>query len=59
MNFVRPININAPSGQPSTPRIVERRVGQEIFVEAHWYDPVTGIFIHKGVVEIKPVEADK
>ena len=53
-NFVNPVQITSPiSGQPSSPKIVEKIVGDKIHVEAHWYDPACGTFIRKGTVEIK------
>jgi len=59
MNFVKPIRIAGPSGQTSTPKIIERVVGDKIYVEAHWYDPASGIFFHKGVVEIRDIVQPK
>lgn len=57
MNKVEPRIITSPiSGQPSVPKIVETKVGTNIVKEAYWYDPASGAFIRKGVVEIKPVE---
>jgi len=53
MNFVRPVRMQAPSGEMAQPRIVNRESGDKIIVEAQWYDPRTGIFFHKGTVEIK------
>lgn len=53
MNFVNPIKITAPSGQTSIPKIIERIAGDKVYVEAHWYDPASGIFFHKGIVEIR------
>jgi hypothetical protein len=53
MDIVRPTKIASPiSGQPSTPKIVEAKVGDKIYVEAHWYDPASGAFIRKGLVKI-------
>jgi len=52
-NFVRPIKMTGPSGSVSEPKLVERIVGDKIFVEAHWYDSISGLFFHKGVVEIR------
>jgi hypothetical protein len=34
------------------PRINERRIGNQIFVEAVWIDPASGTFIRKGVVKV-------
>lgn len=60
MDFVRPIKITSPiSGQSSTPRIVERRVGKNIHKEAHWYDPACGTFLQKGLVSIEEVKDEK
>jgi len=58
-HFVRPVRMQAPSGTTSTPKIVERVVGDKIYVEAHWYDPNTGLFFHKGVVEIRDKNQNK
>jgi len=59
-DLVRPVKIISPiSGQTSVPKIVERRVGDKIYVEAHWYDPASGTFLQRGVVEIKDVEPKK
>lgn len=53
-HFVKPVKIVSPiSGQSSSPKIVERVVGDKIYIEAHWYDPANGSFIRKGIVEIK------
>lgn len=52
-NFVRPIRMTSPTGSTVAPRIVEKRIGDKIQVEAHWYDPNNGTFFHKGIVEIK------
>lgn len=59
MNFVRPVRMISPSGAMANPRIVEQRVGDKIYVEAHWYDPNNGTFFHKGVVEIRETEEKK
>ena len=60
MDFVRPIKITSPiSGQSSTPKIVERRVGNKIHKEAHWYDPASGTFIQKGLVSIEEVKDEE
>ena len=59
-DFVRPIKIVSPiSGQPSIPKLVERRIGDKIHVEAHGYDPASGTFLRRGLVEIKDVEPEK
>lgn len=53
MDIVRPTKIASPiSGQSSTPKLVEVKVGDKIYVEAHWYDPASGAFIRKGLVKI-------
>jgi hypothetical protein len=53
MEIVRPLRITSPiSGQPVEPKIVERRYGDKIYVEAHWIDPMSGAFIRKGMVKI-------
>ena len=56
MTFVRPISIASPTGSMVKPRIVEKRVGDQIHCEAHWYDPNNGVLFHRGTVEIKDVE---
>lgn len=56
MNLVRPVRMASPSGAMANPRIVENRIGDKIYVEAHWYDPNNGTFFHKGIVEVKEVE---
>jgi len=59
-NFVRPAKIVSPiSGQSSTPKIVERVVGDKLHVEAHWYDPASGAFIRKGTIEIRDLPSNK
>lgn len=59
MNRVEPRIITSPiSGQPSVPKIIEKKVGNTIVKEAHWYDPASGTFIRKGVVEVKTIEKD-
>lgn len=57
MNKVKPSIITSPiSGQPSVPRIIETKVGNNLVKEAHWFDPASGAFIRKGVVSITPVK---
>mgnify|MGYP001197584861 CR=1 FL=1 len=57
MDFVKPIQIMSPySGRMVKPRIVEKRVGQEIYVEAQWYCHTSGEFLRKGIVEVRKVE---
>lgn len=57
MNRVEPRIITSPiSGQPSVPRIVETKVGNTMVKEAYWYDPSSGAFIRKGVVDITPIK---
>lgn len=56
MDLVRPCKITSPiSGQPVEPRIIEKRVGNKIVKEAHWFDPASGTFIRKGVVSVEEV----
>jgi hypothetical protein len=60
MNKVKPSIITSPiSGQPSVPRIIETRVGNNIVKEAHWFDPASGTFIRKGVIDITPVSKEE
>ena len=59
MDKVEPRIITSPiSGQPSVPKIIEKKVGNTIIKEAHWYDPASGAFIRKGVVEVKTIEKE-
>lgn len=59
MNRVDPRIITSPiSGQPSVPKIIERRIGTNIVKEAYWYDPSSGAFIRKGVIEVKSVNSE-
>jgi|GEM_PF-2019723 len=56
MDIVRPCKITSPiSGQPVEPRIIEKRVGNKIVKEAHWFDPASGTFIRRGVVSVEDV----
>ena len=56
-NRVEPKIITSPiSGQPSVPKIVETRVGNNLVKEAYWYDPASGAFIRKGTIEITPLK---
>lgn len=60
MNKVEPRIITSPiSGQPSVPRIIETKVGNNLVKEAHWFDPASGTFIRKGVVSITPINDEK
>jgi hypothetical protein len=60
MNKVEPRIIISPiSGQPSAPKIVETRVGNNLVKEAYWYDPASGTFIRKGVIEITPIKSEE
>lgn len=53
MEIVRPVKIASPiSGQPVEPKVQERRYGDKIYVEAHWFDPASGAFIRKGTVKV-------
>lgn len=53
MDIVRPIKIVSPiSGQPVSPRIIQRQNGDKIYEEAVWDDPASGTFIRKGLVRI-------
>jgi hypothetical protein len=57
MDFVKAERIVSPiSGQPVNPRIIEKTMGDKIFVEAHWYDPSSGTFIRKGLVKVLDAE---
>jgi hypothetical protein len=59
-DLVRPVKIVSPiSGQSSAPKIVEKIVGDKIYVEAHWYDPANGSFIRKGVIEVRDRQTNK
>ena len=60
MTRVEPRIITSPiSGQPSVPRIIETKVGNNLVKEAHWFDPASGTFIRKGIVEIKPINNEE
>jgi hypothetical protein len=60
MNRVEPRIITSPiSGQPSVPKIIERRIGNDMIKEAHWFDPASGAFIRKGVISIIPCVEEK
>jgi hypothetical protein len=60
MNKVEPRIITSPiSGQPSIPRIIETKVGNNIVKEAHWFDPASGTFIRKGVISVEPCQEKK
>lgn len=55
--FVMPKRILSPiSGTPITPKIVTRDYQGKIYTEAHYYDPNSGMFIHKGIISIKDKE---
>lgn len=54
MEFVRPVKITSPiSGQPVSPKIVERIYAGKVYKECHWIDPASGTFIRKGVLSIE------
>lgn len=59
MNLVRPVGMVSPTGVMVQPKIKNNRVGDKIHVEAHWHDPNTGMFFHKGTVEIKDVPQEE
>ena len=60
MNRVEPKIITSPiSGQPSVPKIIERRIGNDMIKEAHWFDPASGAFIRKGLVSVTPYVEEK
>ena len=60
MNTVKPSIITSPiSGQPSVPRIIETRQGNNMVKEAHWFDPASGTFIRKGIISITPIDSEK
>ena len=51
--FLQPKKIVSPiSGNPVTPKIITREVEGKIVTEAHYYDPNSGTFLHKGIVSI-------
>lgn len=51
--FLQPKRIVSPiSGNPVTPKIITREVDGKIVTEAHYYDPNSGTFLHKGIVSI-------
>lgn len=60
MDFVRPIKIASPiSGQFVEPKLVEKIVGNKLYVEAHWIDPSSGAFIRKGIVSVQDLPSNK
>lgn len=60
MDFVRPIKIASPiSGQFVEPKLVEKIVGNKLYVEAHWHDPASGAFIRKGIVSVTDLPSQK
>lgn len=60
MEIVRPVIIASPiSGQPVSPRISERRYGNNIYREAVWTDPASGAFIRKGIVQVIDAETGR
>jgi len=57
METVTPKRIISPiSGQYIEPKIVTIRDRHKIITEAHWIDPVSGIFIRKGIVKVEELK---
>jgi hypothetical protein len=51
--FVQPKKIVSPiSGNIVIPKMVTREIEGKIVTEAHYYDPNSGTFLHKGVVSV-------
>jgi hypothetical protein len=51
--FITPKRISSPSGVITSPKIVTKTVGQDVYTEAQYYCPSSGIFFHKGIVKIE------
>ena len=57
MDKVTPRIITSPiSGQPVKPVLHTYTRGKQEITEAHWTDPSSGTFLHKGLVSIKDIE---
>ena len=55
MDYVQPKKIMSPfSGEWSTPRLIEKKYKDHTIVEAHWYCPLTGQYITRGIVSNTP-----
>jgi len=51
--YVQPKKIVSPiSGNIVIPKIITREVEGKIVSEAHYYDPNSGTFLHKGIVSV-------
>jgi hypothetical protein len=60
MDFVDPRPMQSPiSGQTIRPVLKTFIRGNQEIVEAHYIDPASGAFVHKGVVSIKDVSKPK
>ncbi|NBW57101.1 hypothetical protein EBR43_04820 [bacterium] len=56
MEYVRPVKITSPiSGQPVSPKIVERVYQGKLYKECHWIDPASGTFIRKGLISVEDI----
>lgn len=54
MDMISPKIIVSPiSGQPVRPTLKTYIRGNQEITEAHYIDPASGTFLHKGVVSIK------
>lgn len=60
MDTVQPRIIQSPiSGQPVKPQLRTYKRGNQEITEAHWIDPSSGTFLHKGLVQIKDIEPNQ
>jgi hypothetical protein len=59
MDTVTPKRILSPiSGRYVEPKLVTIKDRNKIVTEAHWIDPVSGLFIRKGVVKVEELKKD-
>lgn len=51
--YVQPKKIVSPiSGNVVIPKIISREIDGKIVTEAHYYDPNSGTFLHKGIISV-------
>tara|TARA_R110000803_G_scaffold128510_3_gene195983 strand:+ start:59 stop:268 length:210 start_codon:yes stop_codon:yes gene_type:complete len=52
--FVDPSKtVTTPTGATARAKIVERNVGGDVYTEAQWYDPISGMLAQRGTVKIE------
>jgi hypothetical protein len=51
--FIQPKPVNSPTGALTRPKIVEKRIGQNVYKEAQYYDPRSGEFFQKGTISVE------